>query len=52
MVIFKLGEDVLLVIRYDEVYDRLLVMKRARNVRIDYKSTSHMTMLNPINKIM
>ena len=52
MAIFRLGDDVLLLIRCDGVHDGLLVMKRARNVRIDYKSTSHMTMLNKINKIM
>ena len=52
MTIFKLGDNVLLLIRCDGVHDRLLVMRRARNVRIDYKSISHMTMLNAINKIM
>ena len=52
MAIFKLGDNVLLLIRCDGVHDGLLVMKRARNVRIDYKSTSHITMLNTINKIM
>ena len=52
MAIFKLGDDVLLLIRCDGVHDGLLVMKRARDVGIDYKSTSHITMLNTINKIM
>ena len=52
MAIFKLGDNVLLLIRCDGVHDGLLVMKRARNVGIDYKSTSHMTLLNTINKIM
>ena len=52
MAIFKLGDDVLLLIRCDGVHDRLLVMKRVRNVGIDYKSTSQMTMLNTINQTM
>ena len=52
MAILKLGDDVLLLIRCDGVHDRFLVMKRARNVRLDYKSTSHMTMSNTINKTM
>ena len=52
MAIFKLGDDVLLLIRCDGVHDGLLVMKRARSVGIDYKSKSHMTMLNIIKKIM
>ena len=52
MAIFKLRDDILLLIRCDGVHDGLLVMKRARNAGIDYKLTSHMTMLNTINKIM